>query len=200
VRRVAREQANRGSSLAILRSSGGVGAVLAGLLFVVYGYVDRPHLPLYLGAVVDFLSYVVPALFLAGVAGLSVLCSRQVGVLGWTGLGLAFCGSTWGVMRSVASIGPLYLYLVDKGVPPYLFHWLVPMLLGLTLVGVAAVRTRTLRGLGALLLATGTFGWVYYFTDSGAILEARPVHIGFGLLFSLGWVALGLAICSGGAR
>jgi hypothetical protein len=81
---------------------------LAGVLFVVWGYVDRPHIPLYLGAVVHFLSCVVPALLLAGVAGLSVLCGRQVGVLGWTGLGLAFCGSVWGVVSGVASLGPLY--------------------------------------------------------------------------------------------
>jgi hypothetical protein len=38
----------------------------------------------------------------------------------------------------------------------------------------------------------------YYFTDSGAILEWRLVHIGFGLLFSLGLVALGLALWRGG--
>jgi len=51
-----------------------------------------------------------------------------------------------------------------------------------------------------LLLAMGAFGWVYYLTDSGAVLEARPVHIGFGLLFSLGWAALGLALLRGGLR
>jgi hypothetical protein len=31
-------------------------------------------------------------------------------------------------------------------------------------------------------------------TDSGAVLEARSVHIGFGLLFSLGWVVLGVGL------
>jgi hypothetical protein len=71
---------------------------------------------------------------------------------------------------------------------------LVPVLTGLTLVGLAVVRTSTLRGLSSLLLATDAFGWVYFFTDSGAILEARPVHTGLGLLFSLCWVALRLAL------
>jgi len=48
--------------------------------------------------------------------------------------------------------------------------------------------------MGVLVLTVGVFGWVYYLTDSGAVLEARSVHIGFGLLFSLGWVALGLTL------
>jgi hypothetical protein len=37
----------------------------------------------------------------------------------------------------------------------------------------------------------GALGWAYSFTDSGAIFEARSVHVGAGLLFALGWVALG---------
>jgi hypothetical protein len=200
VRRAAREQADGESSLAILRSSCGVGAVLAGLLFMAWGYVDRPHMPLYLTIVVNFLSCVVPALFLAGVVGLSVLCGRRVGALGWTGLVLASYGSVLGVVASIANVqSPLYVYvyLAHRYVSPYLLDWLALILTGLTLVGIATVGTRTLRGLAALLLATGAFGWVYYLTDSGAVLEARPVHIGFGLLFSLGWVALGLALWRG---
>jgi hypothetical protein len=42
-----------------------------------------------------------------------------------------------------------------------------------------------------LPLAMGALGWAYSFTDSGAIFEARSVHVGAGLLFALGWVALG---------
>jgi hypothetical protein len=53
-----------------------------------------------------------------------------VRVLGWMGLVLVSCESIW----------------------------LVPMLTGLTLVDIAVVRTRTLRGLGALLLAMGLSG------------------------------------------
>ncbi len=51
-----------------------------------------------------------------------------------------------------------------------------------------------------MVLAMGVFGLVYYATDSGAILETRPVHVGFGLLFSLGWVALGLGLLAAGTR
>ena len=51
-----------------------------------------------------------------------------------------------------------------------------------------------------MVLAMGMFGLVYYVTDSGAILETRPVHVGFGLLFSLGWVAVGLGLLVAGTR
>jgi hypothetical protein len=66
------------------------------------------------------------------------------------------------------------------------------MLTGLTLIAVATVRSGWSWRTGAVVLATGVFGWVYNLTDSGAVLEARSVHIGFGLLFSLGWVVLGV--------
>jgi hypothetical protein len=45
-----------------------------------------------------------------------------------------------------------------------------------------------------LVLATGAFGWTYYVTNSGAVLEAHLPHVGFGVLFGLGWLALGVAL------
>jgi hypothetical protein len=184
----------------ILLRSCAVGAVLAGVLFVVWGYIDRPHIPLYLDAVEAVLSLIVPALFLVGLTGLSVLCKRWSGVLGWTGLILALCGPTWGVVDGIADVGPLYAFFVKLPLPTRLIGWLLPMLAGLTLVGIATVETRTFKSLGTLPLAMGVFGWIYYLTDSGAILEARSVHVGFGLLFGLGWVALGVALWAVGTR
>jgi hypothetical protein len=84
--------------------------------------------------------------------------------------------------------------------PTYLVDWLLPMLAGLTLVGIATVETRTLRRLGALVLTMGVVGWIYYLTDSGAVLEARLVHVGSGILFGVGWVALGFALWKVGTR
>jgi hypothetical protein len=68
------------------------------------------------------------------------------------------------------------------------------MLVGRPLAGISIARARMQRGPGVLLLAMGTFGWAYYATDSGAILEARTAHVGFGGLFSLCWIALGLVL------
>ena len=64
----------------------------------------------------------------------------------------------------------------------------------------ATVRSEWSRGTGAVVLATGVFGWIYNLTDSGAVLEARSVHVGFGLLFSLGWVVLGVRLLAAGTR
>jgi hypothetical protein len=164
------------------------------VLFVVWGYIDRPHIPLYLDAVEAVLSFIVPALFLVGLTGLSVLCKRWGGVLGWTGLILALCGPLWGVVDSIADVGPLYAFFVKLRLSTHLFSWLLPMLSGLTLVGIATVETRTFRSIGTLPLAMGVFGWIYYLTDSGAVLEARAVHVGFGLLFGLSWVTFGSAL------
>jgi hypothetical protein len=72
--------------------------------------------------------------------------------------------------------------------------WTLTLFVGLLFVGLALVGTRTLRVLGSLLLAMGSFGLAYHFTDSGAIFEARLVHVGLGALFSLGWVAVGLVL------
>ena len=49
-----------------------------------------------------------------------------------------------------------------------------------------------------MVLATGMFGWGYYLTDTGAVFEARAPHVGFGLLFSLGWVTLGIGLWARG--
>ena len=75
--------------------------------------------------------------------------------------------------------------------------WLVWLMAAVTLVGLAAIRMKALRGYGALLLAMTLFGWVYSFTDWGHILEVRLVHIVFGILFSLSWVALGCTLLRG---
>ena len=55
-----------------------------------------------------------------------------------------------------------------------------------------------------MLLLIAASGWAYYFTDSGAVFgavfEARPVHVGFGMLFAVGWVVLGITLRLGEAR
>jgi hypothetical protein len=47
---------------------------------------------------------------------------------------------------------------------------------GLTMVGIATVRTTRLQGSGALTFAIGAFGWAYYFTDVGGIVETLMRH------------------------
>jgi hypothetical protein len=160
------------------------------VLFVVWGYIDRPNIPENQKAVIHVLAFVVPTLFLAAVVGLSVLWRSRLGMLGWMGMALAVYAWGWSVVGEI----------VGEEWPDYLPGWLWFMLTSLTLIGVATVRSGWSRGTGAVVLATGVFGWVYNLTDSGAVLEARSVHIGFGLLFSLGWVVLGVGLLAAGTK
>jgi hypothetical protein len=178
----------------------GVGAVLAGTLFVMWGYIDRPDISTSLRVAEHVLSFVVPTLFLVVVVGLAVTCARWRGALISMGLILSLIESTLGVVGSVTNLHPVYAYLAESSrLPQYLFDWLLLLQTGLVLTGLAAISNRPLRGIGLLLLAIGVFGWAYSLTDSRAILEARSFHVGFGLLFSLGWSVLGLRLWVAGA-
>jgi hypothetical protein len=175
-----------------------VAGVLGGVLFVAWGYIDTPDLPENLGVVIRVLSFVVPALFLVAVLGLCILWRSRLGIFGWMGMVLAAYAVVWIVVKGIVGDETAWAYFALGVVPPYnLVEWSL-MYTGLALVGIAMVRNGPSRGMGAWVLATGLSGWVYYLTDSGAVLEARLVHIGFGLLFSLGWVALGVGLFAAG--
>jgi hypothetical protein len=196
VKQGAHDGGHRAAYRSLLRISGD-GAIIAGALFLVWGYVHRPDLPLYLRAVVTISSFTVPMLFLTGLIGLYAWCQGQAGRLGAMGIVLASVGSTLGAVRSVVNVAVPSLYSHDAVSIRILLLlgdvWIATLFVGL-LMGGALVRRSPLRAVGGLLLAMGASGWAYSFTDTGAIFEARSVHIGFGVLFSLGWMALGLAL------
>jgi hypothetical protein len=193
VKRLPRKRLNHATYPILLRWCGFAG-LLGGVLFVVWGYIDRPDIPENLMGVIRVLAFVVPLLFLAAVVGLSVLWRSRLGMLGWMGVALAVYAWGWSVVGAIGGGDAVWAYFTQRERPHYLASWSWFMITGLTLMGVAAVRSGCSRGTGAVVLATGVFGWVYDFTDSGAVLEARSVHIGFGLLFSLGWVVLGVGL------
>jgi hypothetical protein len=181
----------------------GLAAVLGGVLFVVWGYLDTPGVSGGLKLAVRMLSFVVPGLFLAGEAGLGVLAVRRIGVLGWvgwTGLAIALVGAALGVVDGIAEGDPVRALFVRRGWPLYLTVWLVPLLTGFAIMGVATVLSKPLRTLGMVALAVGLCGWGYYLTDSEAVFEARAIHVGCGLLFGSAWVAWGVALRARRAR
>ena len=171
-------------------------------MFLVWGYLDRPGIREPAETVVDVLAFAVPMAFAAGLLGLRTRCEGQAGVLGEVGIVLGLIGTTWGGAQGL-------LHLASEPAAAVVSHWLrayTPLLgwdttlfAGLVLVGIAAARERSLRGLGTLVLATGASGLVYYFTDFGAAFGARSVHVGFGLLFATGWLALGIGLRKGEA-
>ena len=177
----------------------GVGGILGGALFVVWGYIDTPGVSGSSELTVRLLSFVVPTMFLAAVVGLFVLWRNEPAMLLRMGMVLAAYGWGWAVAVAIVGDEVMWAFLAQRGWPHHLTDWLWFMLTGLTLVGIATARRGPSRG-GALVLATGAFGWVYYLTDSAAVLEARSVHVCFGLAFSLGWVLLGLGLLGAGRR
>ncbi len=194
----ARKRLGHAAPRALLRWCGAAG-VLGGVLFVVWGYIDRPDISENLVAVVQAFAFVVPVLLLATMVGLCLLWGNRSRTLWWMGMALIVYGVGWSLVGASVGGKAVWVYLAQRGWPHYLTDGLLFMLAGLMVVGIAAARSGPPRG-GALVLATGVFGLVYYVTDSGAALETRPVHVGFGLLFSLGWVALGLGLLAAGIR
>ena len=182
---------------------GGYGSLLAGVLFVIWGYVHRNGAPWYLDVTATVLSYIVPVLFFVALIGLFALCRDSVGRIAKFGFVLGFVGSAMGVAYAVpwwafATRDDWLSSLVWLNTP--LSWWLHILLIGIPLVGISAVRAGTLPGQGILLLAIGAFGWVYYAADSGAILASRSVHVVCGALFGLGWIALGILLLRTGTR
>jgi hypothetical protein len=60
---------------------------------------------------------------------------------------------------------------LSGGVLIVLDMWTLTLLVGLLLVGLALVGTGTSNVLRALVLAMGSLGWAYRFTDNGSLFE-----------------------------
>jgi hypothetical protein len=180
-----------------------LGAGLAGTLFTVWGYLHKDGASSQLSVIADALSVIVPLLFIVGLAGFYAWGQRRVGrQLGRAGFVVAFVSSGLGAFYRLADIGGIvstadrYGYAVGRGWPPQLLDWFPWFLIGLTLVGIATLRTELLRGWGFLLTAIGLSGWAYYLSDFGSVIQLRTFHVLSGVLFSLGWVLLGYLLWS----
>jgi hypothetical protein len=180
---------------------------LAGVLFATWGYLDGDG-AFSVNSAKIALSVLVPALFLLGVAGLHARCEGLVGPLGYIGFAITFIGSAAGLVHGLESMISWYeAYVMGYAhatasgqLLPFLYGWLAWLFVGLSVVGITALRTKTLGVLRALPLAMGALGWAYYFTDSGGVVETHLSHIGFGVLFSLSWVVLGGVLWRQGER
>lgn len=211
-------------SLSTLIGWSGWASALGGVLFAVWGYLDGEEHYWYLDIPVSLLSVVVPLLIFVGLAGVYAKCRGQMGWLGKTGFALSLVGAGRGIYEGVVNARTWYVSITTRGgyweegytaseeaevaatvaqkgwLLMQLDSWLVLLLAGLTIAGLAAAQTRGLRAWGLLLLTVVLFGWAYKFTGAGTIIEARSVHVIFGVLFSLSWVVLGYALWSSRKR
>jgi len=167
---------------------GGTAAILAGLCYAAAGYLDRPGISGYIDAFVSVLSVAVPALFLWGLLGLRTQLppatqthfASSAGVVGFV---LGCLGAVLGAVGALS--------LKEMAITEW---WWVLLLVGLTLMGLAAFLKGERRLLGAVVSISAALGWVSLITDpafSGDLVPLRPVHVAFAAAFCLSWVMWG---------
>jgi hypothetical protein len=176
---------------------GGTAACLGGISYGAYGYFsDNPDMSrIVITAVIPLLKLATPALFLGGLVGLHFWLGSQFGGGGSrlerAGVVLGLLGSVVGLLGSVVDeehrMG-LWATL------PHLGGGRTLLYTGLTVVGVATLGRDAPRLLGALVLGSGTLGWVSLLTDpgySGLLVSMRLLHVAFAALFCLSCVVWG---------
>jgi hypothetical protein len=167
---------------------GGTAAVLAGLCYGAAGYLDRPGISGYTGALVSVLSVALPALFLGGPLGLQTRLppATRTDFASSTGV-VGFVFGCFGAVLGIAgSLG-----LEGTAIKEW---WWVPLLEGLTAIGLAAFLKGGQRLLGAVVSISGVLGWVSLLTDPafpGVLMPMRSVHVVFAAAFCLSSVAWG---------
>jgi hypothetical protein len=177
---------------------GGAAAALAGVSYGAWGYLDRPVGNGYvIDAVLHVLAVITPALFLGGFVGLYFRLWEGGSHLLRIGLLLGLLGSLLGTMFGMVDglvgqptpaqhVGG-WRILLGSG-------WWVLLFASLTVVGVVTLIEGPLRLLGALVLTSGTLGWLSLFTDPafpGVVLPMRAAHVAFAALFCLSAVVWG---------
>ena len=170
---------------------GGTAAVLAGLCYGAAGYLDRPSISGYTGALVFMLSVAIPALFLGGLLGLQARLpdATQTAFASSAGIVGFLLGGFGAVLGIAGALGLEGTATTD--------FWLVLLLAGLTLMGLVATLRGGLRLLGAVVSISGALGWVSLLTDptfSSVLVPMRPVHVAFAAAFCLSSVVWGAVL------
>ena len=181
---------------------GGTAAVLAGLCYGAAGYLDRPAISGYTGALVSVLSVAIPALFLGGLLGLharlpdATRTEDFASSAGFVGFVFGCFGAVLGIAGALGLNGTIAGALGLERTAITFFHWVL-LLDGLTLMGLAASLRGGLRLLGAVVSISGALGWVSVLTDpasSYVLVPVRPVHVAFAAAFCLSWVVWGAVL------
>jgi hypothetical protein len=173
---------------------GGTAAGLTGLCYGAAGYLDKPDVSGFTSAFVSVLRVAIPAFFLGGLLGLHarILLAAQTSLASGAGVVLGCFGAVLGMVGALESGQATYSKLTE-----ITNWWWVPLLAGLTLMGLAAFQKEGLRLLGAVVLISGVLGWVSVLTDpafSGVLVSMCPVHVAFAAAFCLSSVVWGLIL------
>lgn len=172
---------------------GGLAAVLGGTLWVAKVLHETNDVTPYPRDVTDHLFFVVPLLLLAGLAGLVALHRGRPGTTERDNRA-GFFVAGFGLVVVSASIGLWSLGVIPDVLRGILLG-LVPVALGLIIVGSSAMESGALSRAKGLPLALG-------FVSILAII-APPWNVAGVILWTLlglGWILLGMAVWAGGAR
>ncbi len=167
---------------------GGTSAVLAGLCYGAAGYLDRPGISGFTSALVSVLSLAIPALFLGGLLGLHTRLRlvARTSLASGAGFVLGCFGSVLGIVGALGFARAPYSQITE--------WWWVPLLAGLSLMGLSLSLKGGLRLLGAVVSVSAALGWVFLLTDpafSGVLVPMRSVHVFFAAAFCLSAVVWG---------
>lgn len=185
-----------------LRRSCGAGAVLGGAMLGIWGYLHG-NIVLSSGtALTVTMDLLINTLLLSGLGGLCAWWWQgRTSWLGAVGFVLGFAGAALSLAHGIhafittigiAELAPWYMYVREApGLPATVFRWLPVLPVGMTAVGISAIRAGALGGWGILPLAMGLSGGAYHLTDSDGIMGMSTAHASLGAVYSLSWVLLG---------
>jgi hypothetical protein len=171
---------------------GGVAAVLAGISYGAAGYLDTPGVSGYASVLVFVLSVTTPTFFFGGLLGLRALLAEVGSHIERIGFIVGCLGTALGGVEAL--INAIGLEQTFLGLMSIGFWWWAIFLVGLTLLGLAAMSSKAWRHLGALVLASSALGWVSLLTDpafSGVLVPMRTVHVSFAVLFCISAILWG---------
>ena len=170
----------------------GIAAILGGVLWSASIFVSDLN-----STIADILFFLIPLLFLVGLAGLYTHCRGRLGV--WEALSrMGFLTGVVGLV--VASIGTLgtgvqgggFLWVAELSWWAFAFGYFV-LSLGLLLLGYFILQTGPLTRLRGLPLGIGILGLLVILIPPWAFPGAGVV---WGL-YGLGWAVLGYGLLSG---
>jgi hypothetical protein len=163
---------------------GAAAACLGGISYGAAGYLDNPDASGFvIGVVMPVLRVSTPTLFLGGLVGFYSWLEGGGSLLQRAGLLVGLIGTVLGVFDGLDWWEGL--------------NWWILLFAGLIAVGVGMIVEDASGLLGALVLASGTLGWVSLLTDpafSGVLVPMRQVHVAFAALFCLSCVLWGWAL------
>lgn len=175
----------------------GMASILGGVLFAAKMWHDRNDAPPWPTDITDTLIFVVPLLWLVGLAGLYARCKDRTGGLGTTGLAMASTGAV------MAAAGPIAMSVFDNdGLWFVLVLGLLILFAGLIVTGLATVRAKAIPGWSAALpLIIGVLGLIMFFANPddpgirGDIVGVlRAARIVSSIFFGAAWAALGYTL------